>query len=1062
MRQLYLSIFLSCFCLISAFSQKVISGKVLDENNEALIGVNVLVKGFDDRGTLTDLDGNYSITASEGETLVFSYIGFVNQEIVVGSSTTVDLVMGPDSEIIDEVVVVGYGTAKKSDLTGAVSSVTGDQLRTSLTTNIDQALQGRVAGVQVTQNSGQPGGAASIRIRGANSISLSNEPLYVIDGIPFQGDGASTIGFDWAGGANGQNRVNPLSAINPNDILSIDVLKDASATAIYGSRGANGVIIITTKKGKKGESKISYSTYYGLQTLQRKMDMMNLQQFADYNNQMAVDVDIVPNARFADPSLLGEGTDWQKEIFQDAGSYSHQLSVLGGTDKTTYSISGGYMKQDGIVIGSDFDRITSRINLDNKVKDWFKIGGSLAFSKTKEKITLNDGGDGVIMQSLIMMPSVGVKDIDGNYDGPNNPYGANYNPVAAALQRNNTLNRQRLMGNVYGDLNFTKNLLFKSEFSFDDNHSLGKAFQPTFKWGALVNNESRLRQRQENGFFWALKNYLTYDKKFGVHGLTVMLGQEAQKSTYNGSVVTVRNLPSNDIQVLDQGEYVGNPDTWEGQGALLSYYGRLNYNLNEKYLATFTYRTDASSNFGPGNRWATFPSGSIAWRVSEEDFLKNSDFISSLKLRLGYGISGNQNIQAGLFGSQMATIATPFGNAYRPLNFPNPLLGWESTSQLNTGADFSFFKGRIDFTIDYYNKETYDMLLLPQPPNFIAGTQWWDILPPWINVGRMQNKGIDLSLNSRNIAGGKFSWNTDLTFSRNRNKVLELNDDNQVFTRGLYWYSEFQTATRTEVGKPIGLFYGYVTDGLFTSKEDILSHAVQISDKVITDERPNGTNLIDKRSGLWLGDIKFRDINGDGIINTEDQTTVGNPNPDFTFGINNTFRYGSLDLSIYLNGSYGADILNYSRVVTEGQTGVWSNQAASVFNRAQFSYIDPLGSTTDIDNTVLANPDTDIPRPSSNDNNRNNRMSDRFIEDGSYLRIQNIKIGYTLPKSLISKVRLERLNIYANIQNLHVFTNYSGYDPEIGAFNQGALIQNIDMGRYPTPRMFTVGLDADF
>jgi TonB-linked SusC/RagA family outer membrane protein len=1042
---------------------RLLTGKIVSDEGETLIGVNILVQGSTSRGTISDIDGNYSIDVQKGETLVFSYTGFDDQSVLIENQTVVNVELKTAANVLDDIVLIGYGSTKKSDLTGSVASLNGDQLRTSLTTNLDQALQGRVAGVQVTQNSGQPGGAASIRIRGANSISLSSEPLYVIDGLPFQGDGAATPGFDFAGGANGQNRVNPLSSINPNDILSIDVLKDASATAIYGSRGANGVILITTKRGKKGESKISYGTYYGIQTLQRKLDLMSLQQFASYNTQVINEQGLIPDQRFADPSLLGAGTDWQDEVFQNAGSYSHQLTVSGGNDKTTYAIMGGYMQQDGIIIGSSFDRISARLNLDTKVNDWFKIGGSLAFTKNKERITLNDGGDGVIMQSLIMMPSVGVRDIDGNYDGPNIANsGVNYNPVAAALQRNNILERQRLMANVYGDVTLTKGLVFKSEISFDNNHSLAKAFHPTFKWGSIVNNENRLRQREENNFFWAAKNYLTYDKSFGKHNLITMLGTEAQKGTYNGSDITVFNLPSNEIQVLSQGEPLGLPGAWQGGNALLSYFGRFNYNYNEKYLATFTYRGDASSNFGPNNKWAYFPSGSFAWRVGQEDFLKDSKFMTNLKLRLGYGLSGNQNIEAGLFEPLMQTVATPFGPGYRPIRIPNPRLGWETTTQTNYGVDFSIFGDRIDVGLDIYNKQTTDMLLESSVPGYLGGTNYNDIKAPFINVGRMENKGFDLSINSRNINKNKFGWSTDVVFSKNTNKVLEFDSPEKIYTRNLYWYSEFQTATVTRVGQSIGMFWGYQVEGIFQDQADILNHAVQISDKVITEDRPNGSNLVDKRQGVWIGDIKFKDLNGDGVIDTEDQTYIGNPNPDFTFGITNNFRFGPVDVSIFLNGSYGAEILNYARVITEGQTGVYSNQATVVFDRAQEKLIDPNGSALDPANVVLANPGTNIPRPSSNDNNRNNRMSDRFIEDGSYIRLQNIRIGYTLPTSLLSKIRVQRLKVYANLQNMALWTNYSGYDPEIGAFNQSPLVQNVDMGRYPTPRMVTVGLDLDF
>ena len=523
-----------------------IQGIVTDEAGEPLVGVTVRVVNSTDRGATSDAYGAYSIQASPGERLSFSYTGHEDQIFTVpADGSRVDVKLSPNA-VLNEVIVVGYGTQKKSDLTGAVSSVTEDQLRSSVVTNIDQALQGRVAGVQVTQNSGQPGGAASIRIRGANSITGSSEPLYVIDGIPFQGDGVSVAGFDWAGGANGQNRVNPLSTINPNDIVRIEVLKDASATAIYGARAANGVVLITTRRGQKGESKISYNGYYGTQSLANKLDMMDLQQYADYQLQISNDLGLPPNQRYLDPSLLGPGTDWQDEIFRTAGMSSHQLSVSGGSDKTTYAVSGGFFQQDGIIIGSDFNRYTARVSLDNQVKSWFKVGGSLAYAKTKETITLNDGGDGVIMQALLTQPDIAVRNIDGTYAGPDAMFtSASYNPVAAALQRNNKFDRQRLMGSLYGDVNLFKGMTFRSEIGFDDNHGLNKAFHPTYVWGVLVNTENQLRQREESSFFWIWKNYLTYEVfSNDRHNLTAMIGQEAQKGSWEGSQVTKKNFSS--------------------------------------------------------------------------------------------------------------------------------------------------------------------------------------------------------------------------------------------------------------------------------------------------------------------------------------------------------------------------------------------------------------------------------------------------------------------------------------------------------------------------------------
>lgn len=1040
-------------------AQTTVKGTVADEAGEVLPGVSIRVVEDANRGTSTNATGAFNISASPGETLLFSYTGFESKKVVVPvGDQPLWVTMGSGDNILDNVIVVGYGTQRKSDLTGSVASVSEEQLRSNTVANLDQALQGRVAGVQVVQNSGQPGGATSVRIRGANSITGSSEPLYVVDGIPFQGSGVSVSGFDWAGGANGQNRVNPLSTINPADIVSVEVLKDASASAIYGAQAANGVVLITTKRGRKGESKISYNGYVGNQYLPKKLEMMDLQQYADYQLQISRDLNLQPNQRYLDPSLLGSGTDWQDEVFRTAAMHSHQLTFSGGTDRTNYALSGGWFEQDGIIIGSNFNRASVRLNMDSQLKQWMKVGGSLAFAKTNEKITLNDGGDGIVMQSLMMQPDVPVRDINGEYAGPENLFNAaTYNPVAAALQRNNKFGRQRLMGNVFGDVTLVKGLTFRSELGFDNNHGLNRAFHPTYQWGALVNTENQLRQREESSFFWIWKNYLTYNQTFGTsHNLTVLLGQEAQKSSWEGSVVTKKNFASNDIQVLSEGNDVTSRTSgWKDAASLASYFGRLNYGFRDRYLATFTVRADGSSKFGPENRWGVFPSGSVAWRVGQEDFLRGSN--TDLKLRIGYGEVGNQAIANYLYGASLVTINTPFGTAYRLEKISNPKLKWEATRQWNIGLDMSLFRGRVDLTLDLYQKKTNDMLLQLSVPSYLGGSNYNDIRAPYANVGKMQNKGVDIALKTYNFRNARFSWTTDINFSVNRNKVLELDDASRIYWRNLYWYSEFQTATKTNAGAPLGLFYGYVTEGLFQDEADILAHAVQVPNQA--DSRKN---LVDKRAGVWIGDVKFKDLNGDGVINTQDQTIIGNPNPDFTFGFNNTFRYGAFDLNIFFNGSYGADILNYSRVLIEGMTNVYSNQAATVFERAQYAYRDPNGSDLDPANVYLANPGGDIPRPTTTDNNRNNRMSDRFIEDGSYLRLQHVRLGYTLPAHLSQKVRVQKLRLYVSGQNVKTFTKYSGYDPEIGAFNQDPLLQNADMGRYPTPRVFTFGIDADF
>lgn len=1055
----------------TTLQQVKVSGKVTDSTTgEPLPGVSILVEGTT-LGVATDMGGNFSIDLpSANSVLIFSYIGYNSEKVSVDGKSTLNVSLIPDVKSLDEVVVIGYGTVKKSDLTGAVATVSESTLRSSIVTNIDQALQGRIAGIQVTQNSGQPGGGTSIRIRGANSVTGSNEPLYVIDGIPFQGDGGTVNGFSWAGGSNGQSKVNPLATINPNDIVRMEVLKDASATAIYGARAANGVILITTKHGVSGKTKVSYNGYYAIQELPKKLDMMNMQEFAAYRVDADREVGNTPNQRYLDPSILGEGTDWQDEVFRTAAMQNHQISITGGSEKSTFAITGSYFKQDGIVINSGFDRYTTRINLDQKVNDWIKVGQNLSFSKVSEVITLNDGTDGVIQNALKMGPDIPVKDMDGNYGGPDsNVGGISYNPVGAALLRNNKSWRQRIMGNFYADLTFLKHFTFRSEIGIDNNHSLDKAFTPTFQWGALKGWPNQLRQQETNSFFWIWKNYLNYNATFGNHTVGAMIGQEAQKSEWEGAWITKKEFATNDIPVLSEGnDYnpaTGNyttTDGWKDASSILSYFGRANYSFKEKYLLTVTVRADGSSKFGANNRWGYFPSGSFAWRVTKEGFMPQSNVLSDLKFRFGYGEVGNQAIANYLFGSAMQSFPSAFGTAYKNAKIANPDLKWEASRQVNLGMDLSLFSGRVTFDVNFYKKYTKDLLLQLTVPSYLGGTGDQDIAAPFANIGKLENKGFEITLSSTNI-NGKFNWNSDFTFTLNRNMVKELESEGATQWGRLDWYTEFQQATMTRAGYPIGVFYGYVTDGLFQNQEDILNHAVQVMEaNTIDAEHPNGINLVNRRDGVWIGDIKFKDLDGNGVINTDDRQVIGDPNPDFTCGLNNNFSYGPFDMSVYLTASYGGDVLNYQKVELSGMTSIYANQLSIVNDRARYQLIDPAGSDTDPANVVLANPDATIPRYATTDNNRNNRMSDRFIEDGSYLRIQTVSLGYTLPSALTKKIKMEKLKLYINVNNLYTFTNYSGYDPEIGSFDQNARLQNVDMGRYPAPRVITFGIDVDF
>ncbi len=559
-------------------------------------------------------------------------------------------------------------------------------------------------------------------------------------------------------------------------------------------------------------------------------------------------------------------------------------------------------------------------------------------------------------------------------------------------------------------------------------------------------------QREEHSVYWLWKNFVTYDKTFrDKHNLKFMGGAEFSKSAWDGTQFIKQNFSNDFIYVMTtDGDFVSN-EGWKDEATTSSVFGRLNYNFDERYLFTGTLRADASSKFGANNKWGYFPSGAVAWRISQESFMSDVRPISNLKLRLGYGMVGNSNIGTYRYGSTMHTMSTPMGTAYRLANVSNPNLKWEASEQYNAGIDLGLFENRINLTVDVYQKESKDLLMQVSIPSYLGDESEWDgIAAPFVNIGKTRNRGIDISMNTVNIKKRDFSWMSDIVFSLNENVVKELNDNSQIIFGNLDWYSEFQTATAIMVGQPMGVYYGYKVDRLFRSEEDILNSPVQVEDP----SNP-GFNLYNQKTGVFVGDIKFQDLDRNGVIDDNDQTVIGDPNPDFTFGFTNNFRYKRIDLSIGLNGSYGGDILNFARSRTEGMTSIWDNQAEAVSNRAQIG-VNGEG------NAYLMNPETSVPRPATNDFNRNTRMSDRWIEDGSYVRISNIRLGYNLPKRVVQKAGIEAAKVYMTVQNVYTFTDYSGYDPEVGAYNQSALYQNIDMGRYPSPRIFTFGVNVGF
>ena len=734
-------LFLMALCVIVSFgaaAQTTVTGTVFDNLDEPCIGASVVEKGRKS-GATTDIDGKFTISVSKPDaTLVISYVGMKTEEVALGGRTSIEVKLSENTESLDEVVVVGYGTQRKSDITGSVASLSKDQMAQTIVTNADQMLQGKVAGVQVTQNSGAPGGATSIRIRGASSLNSSNEPLYIIDGVPMNTTTSSIGGFDWMGGSNGQTTVNPLAAIAPSDIVNIDVLKDASACAIYGAAGANGVVLVTTRRGSAGHANITYDGYVAWQQTAKRLKMMDLREYAGYQRELLEDGILNENnfdKTYSDPSLLGRGTDWQDEIFRTAFMQSHQVGLSGGNEKTVYAMSAGWMNQEGIIIGSDFTRFNTRFNIDNNFTKWFKVGGSLAYTRTDETITRNDGSDGVIMQAMTMMPSVPVRDFDGNWAGPNTVNGAStWNPVALALMTNNTLLRQQIMGNFYASVDFLKYFNFRSEYAFDATKNQNKSFIPRCKFGLVSNDINQMMQREDGSFYWMQKDYITYKQTFAdKHDVTVMAGFEASKSSWDHTQIIKKNFTTDYIHVMgEDGDFVSNSGAKDAQSTA-SVFARVNYAFDYRYLLTATIRRDGSSKFGSNNKWGSFPSVALAWRINQEKFMQGATWLNNLKLRLGYGKVGNSNIATYRYGSAMQTMLTPMGTAYFPLNLSNPDLKWEASEQYNAGIDFAAFNNRLEVTVDVYRKQTNDLLMQVFVPSHIGPSgddTWGSIAPP--------------------------------------------------------------------------------------------------------------------------------------------------------------------------------------------------------------------------------------------------------------------------------------------------------------------------------------------
>lgn len=979
---------------LSAQERKTISGTVVDETGIPVISASVGVKGTS-TGTITNLDGGFTLEVDQDATITVSFLGYISESFSVADKSEFRIVLKSDSKALDEVVVVGYGVMKKSDLTGSLASVDARTLQDKPVANIGEALQGRAAGVQVV-NTGKPGDNVSIRIRGLGSINNS-DPLIVIDGVPTD---------------------MPLNALNQNDVENIDILKDASATAIYGSRGANGVVLITTKKGKAGEGVISIGANWGFQQATSVPKMLNATQFASLHNEMMANNSSPSNPQpqrpdFADPTIWGKGTDWIDALLRTSTMQNYSVSYSGGSDKSTYYVSGGVFDQEGIVKNTSYRRFTVQFNNDTKMRPWLKFGNNLTLSHDIKK-----NGSYSIINTLASLPTQPIYNEDGTYSGPGTEakfYGDLCNPIGTAALEKNQTKGYNILGNAFFEATLLKKVTYKMTGGIDFKFWDSMHFSPKYDWKPIPVHNSSRSEGSHKSLTYLWDNTITYMDTFGdKHNLNVMVGSSAQNNVYNHMSASIKEFLSDHYNQLNNGlldpTVGGSMNEW----SLLSFFGRVNYSYDDRYLFTATVRRDGTSRITKNNRWGTFPSFSFAWRVSEEEFYKQNDIVNDLKLRLGYGVTGNQAVLDNyaavtrLKTSQYVFNGNPVSTLY-PLVMPNPNIKWETVKQSNIGVDFSMWKQRINISFDAYIKKTTDMLVPMVVP---ITTGYSDIYTPMINAGEVKNKGWELTVSSQNFVG-EFEWTTDLNVSYNENKVVKLDE-------GRPMYSGYQHHME---GRPIGSFYGHITNGLFQTWDEVNSYAHQYQGA-------------DPANSTAPGDIKFLDINNDGVVNDYDRAYIGNPTPKWNFSMNNSFYYKNFDLQIFLQGVAGNDIYNANRVTLEGMYTI-RNQTKKVLDRW-------TGEGTS----------NSTPRAIYSDPNKNTRTSDRFIEDGSYLRLKNITLGYTLPQSITKRAGISGLRLYISAQNLFTLTKYSGFDPEVSG--------GVDNSNYPLTRTISLGLDIKF
>ena len=1010
---------------------KTISGKITDSSGASLPGVSVFVKGTT-TGLVADSNGKYSLTnVPENATLVFSFVGMLTQEIAIGNKTTINVVLEENTVGIEEVIAIGYGTMKKSDLTGSISSISSKDLQKTMITTPDQALQGRVAGVQVRTDSHAPGGGISVQVRGTSSLSASGQPLYVVDGFPISNEfvvvGPADVG-------DGTAAPNPLNSIDPSNIESIEVLKDASATAIYGSRATNGVVLITTKRGAGGKTKFDFEVSHAVEQCSKYLEVLGAKEWAGIVNEANDQNGKAHTFTDAAIAAMGEGTDWQREVFRTAQTKKYKMAISGGTPDLRYMIAGNYSDQDGIVKNTNFKRYSASVNIDANVNKKFSIGTSISFSNSIENMLPSDSKgystSPTVISNIFNAPvHLPVRDSNGNYTVFSNYIGGNANgdnPVYMVDKYDINTNTTRILGNVFGNYKIAKGLDFKVRLGMDYRDWRYKNYYPVASLIAKSTEgaASQLSEKTMNILNEEILEYkATFNKK---HQLSVMAGFTSQTERDEYIKALGYGFPSdaykyNNLAVAKQ-QYISSQ---QSKWTLLSYIGRVNYTFNNKYLFTATARYDGSSKFGVNNKYGFFPSAAGAWRMGEENFIKKLNLFSNLKFRIGYGSTGNERI--GLYNS-ISTIdnykdymygyvfgGTLVGVAY-PKNIANPDLTWEKSQDVNMGLDMGFLDNRISITADIYKKKTTDLLMsvpLPTESGYTSVLQ---------NVGSMENKGIELSLQTVNVKTASFNWSTNLNFSMNRNKILDLGGASQMFAG---WVGGGNSnlnggnIVRLAPGQPVGCFYGVIWEGIWKSAEEIASAGTM---KAATPGTP-----------------RYKDVDKSGTFDAKDCTYIGNPNPDYTFGFNNDFSYKQWSLGVYAYGEVGQDVACIGKRLLASGTSVYAPN-----RRDRWSASNPNGTTV---------------RAAAG---YNAYLSTDNIYDASYIRIKTIVLNYSLPVKKLNINWLASAKISISAENPFLFTNYPFYDPEVNSFGSSNSVKGVDRFSYPSSKSYRIGLSVSF